>query len=135
MSVSKDFSKLSLEENKENVAPKKDVTPEKKKFAAPTPSGEGAAREPLSPKKGFAVNTKHMPAYMRPTAASSGRKTISKFINYFFVSNNFSDFILFRSARKRQSAYYQTQYGSSTNPHSTKVDRAVTSCIPTHQLH
>ena len=32
-------------------------------------------RELLSPKKGVAVNTKHMPAYMRATAASSARKT------------------------------------------------------------
>ena len=88
MSVSRDFSKLSLQENKENVAPSKkglteENSPEKAKFPAPNPD-ESSKREPLSPKKGFAVNTKHMPAYMRPTAASSGRKTISKYFRSFF---------------------------------------------------
>ena len=135
MSVSKDFSKLSLEENKENVAPRKDVTPEKTKFAAPTPSRESAAREPLSPKKGFAVNTKHMPAYMRPTAASSGRKTISKFIKTrVFGPFDFSNFILFRPARERQSSNYQAKYGSCTSPCTAEVDRAVTPCTAPDEL-
>ena len=77
-----DISKLAIGDNKENVPPPRQVTPEKAKFASPGPSTTSQAeqhhhREPLSPKKGVAVNTKHMPAYMRATAASSGRKTIS----------------------------------------------------------
>ena len=80
-----DVSKLTLNENKENQPPPKakQVTPEKSKFASPPPTGHGRdKRDPLSPKKGFAVNTKHMPAYMRPTS-SSGRKTITSKLSFF----------------------------------------------------
>ena len=78
-----DVSKLTLSENKENQPPPKakQVTPEKSKFVSPPPTGHGAARDkrdPLSPKKGFAVNTKHMPAYMRPTSSSGRKKITSK---------------------------------------------------------
>jgi len=79
-----DISKLEIGDNKENVPPPRLVTPEKAKFASPGPATASSSsqsvvdqREPLSPKKGVAVNTKHMPAYMRATASSSGRKTIT----------------------------------------------------------
>merc|ERR1711892_1538251 len=79
-----DISKLEIGDNKENVPPPRLVTPEKAKFASPGPATASSSsqsvvdqRETLSPKKGVAVNTKHMPAYMRATASSSGRKTIT----------------------------------------------------------
>ena len=73
-------------EDKENHQPEEKPTqkPDGKKvdkFPVPkiaTDPKDDEPREPLSPKKGFKVNTSSMPAYMRATASSSVKKTNTK---------------------------------------------------------
>ena len=73
-------------DDKENQQPEEKPVqkPDEKKvdkFPVPkmTPdTGDDGPREPLSPKKGFKVNTSSMPAYMRATASSSVKKTNTK---------------------------------------------------------
>ena len=73
-------------EDKENHQPEEKQVhkPDEKKvdkFPVPkiaSDSQDDGPREPLSPKKGFKVNTSSMPAYMRATASSSVKKTNTK---------------------------------------------------------
>ena len=73
-------------EDKENHQPEEKAvkkSDEKKVDKFPVPkiapeTGDDGPREPLSPKKGFKVNTSSMPAYMRATASSSVKKTNTK---------------------------------------------------------
>ena len=73
-------------EDKENCKPDvkpKDTSDEKKADKFPVPKmppndKNNGQRDPLSPKKGFKVNTSSMPAYMRATASSSVKKSNAK---------------------------------------------------------
>merc|ERR1712142_198412 len=114
-------------EDKENCKPDvkpKDTSDEKKADKFPIPKmppndKNNGQRDPLSPKKGFKVNTSSMPAYMRATASSSVKKSNAK--------KNLTDKLTGSKMSEPKKTLFSSHRPTSGRPTSSRP----TSSIPT----